>query len=539
MKGMSRLWAAVLAVLLLLQCACASPAPPVSAPVSSAGVSSREESSSAAESSSQAASSAVSSAASSDVSSEVSSDVSSETSSEVSSEESSSETPWVEPDPTPTPAPTPTPSSSETPSETSSAASSDVPPVSSQVSSAVSSEASSEVSSESSSAASSEASSSEPSSQVSSETSVPVSSELSSAPSSSSEGSSSASSAESTGSSSEDTSRGEELSPIEQVVAGAENKSALRLSETPLTSEEEANRYFYDMVAANYIDFGVFVTKPVFAHTAEEYAEMFPGLDSIEMTGAAMYKNGYYFRFRLSRNINFALKTAVLSANTAYLTEKERQAYDALWTVLATYTATGADAANVMAIHDYIVGTTVYSSGSANAYDATGVLVDHTAVRDGYSKAFQLFMDALGIPCVRLTGSASGVSHAWNAVLLNGCWYHVDTTWDDPVPDTGGVSYEYFLVTDSILQQTHSWSASIACTDESMLLLPYSGCVGETLEALTARYTEQVNRGYSAATLVYPTGLATDEEIVLAMGANSYYPSFTRGPWSVLVIPCA
>jgi len=353
------------------------------------------------------------------------------------------------------------------------------PPVSSEVTSESSSEASSETSSETDSAVSAE--SSAPSSSED-----PSSSEISSESSSVPESSSSAPSSSEESSAPEE-SRGEELSPIEQAVATATDKRHLQLSETPHTSEEAANRYFYDMVYSNYVDFGVFVTKPVFAHTAEEYAELFPGLDSITMTEAAVYSNGYYFRFHLSRNINFALKTALVSGNTAYLTETERLAYDNLWSVLDSCIQSDmSNTARVMAIHDHIVAHTTYGS-SGNAYTAVGVLVDRKAVCDGYSKAFQLFMDALGIPCVRFTGTAGGVSHAWNAVQLNGCWYHVDTTWDDPVPDTGGVSYEYFLVTDSILQQTHSWSASIACTDESIEVCLDAGTktffrLGQTIE---------------------------------------------------------
>ena len=58
---------------------------------------------------------------------------------------------------------------------------------------------------------------------------------------------------------------------------GAEDKRYLQLSQTPLESEDAANRYFYQMVVDQYIDFGIFVTSPSYAHTAEEYAHLFPG----------------------------------------------------------------------------------------------------------------------------------------------------------------------------------------------------------------------------------------------------------------------
>lgn len=331
-----------------------------------------------------------------------------------------------------------------------------------------------------------------------------------------------------------------ELSPIEEIVKHAEDKRDLQLSQTPQTSESAANRYFYQMVVDQYVDFGVFVTSPEYAHTAEEYAQLFPGLDSIKVTHAVVYSNGYYFRYKITRNANFALKTALLSGNTEYLTEKEQAAYRNLNTILNTHITDEMSAADqVRAIHDYIVLNTAYDLESESPYDATGVLVDGKAVCDGYSKAFLLFMDALHIPCVRITGTAGGVNHAWNAVQLGGNWYQIDATWDDPTPDTPGlVSYAYFLITDEMMAQDHTWTYSpVKCTDDSLLLYPYEGCVATTLDGLQAIYQAQKDAEQSFITLVYPTrSFGSDENIVLYLGASSYYPSFQRGEWSVLVI---
>ena len=43
--------------------------------------------------------------------------------------------------------------------------------------------------------------------------------------------------------------------------------------------------------------------------------------------------------------------------------------------------------------------------------------------------------------------SSQNINHAWNIVKVNGKWYHVDATWDDPVWDMPGRSnHDYFLV---------------------------------------------------------------------------------------------
>jgi transglutaminase/protease-like cytokinesis protein 3 len=57
-----------------------------------------------------------------------------------------------------------------------------------------------------------------------------------------------------------------------------------------------------------------------------------------------------------------------------------------------------------------------------------------------------------------MTGTADGELHAWNRVLLDGDWYQLDATWDDPIPDRGDFAgHTYFNVTDDIMDDTHTW----------------------------------------------------------------------------------
>ena len=75
-------------------------------------------------------------------------------------------------------------------------------------------------------------------------------------------------------------------------------------------------------------------------------------------------------------------------------------------------------------------------------------------------------MDLLGIECITVEGSAYGGTsdHAWNQVCLDGDWYCVDVTWDDPT--TFGTvseqtSHRYFNVTSQHMRDTdHQWDES-------------------------------------------------------------------------------
>ena len=63
-------------------------------------------------------------------------------------------------------------------------------------------------------------------------------------------------------------------------------------------------------------------------------------------------------------------------------------------------------------------------------------LVTHEGVCEAYARSMQLILNRLDIPCVLIHGlqtSGTPESHMWNAVRIEGKWYVVDATWDDPV----------------------------------------------------------------------------------------------------------
>ena len=50
--------------------------------------------------------------------------------------------------------------------------------------------------------------------------------------------------------------------------------------------------------------------------------------------------------------------------------------------------------------------------------------------------------------------------HAWNAVRLNGAWYQVDATFDDPIGgESSTISHFYFGQTDELMSRNHRWAA--------------------------------------------------------------------------------
>lgn len=63
-------------------------------------------------------------------------------------------------------------------------------------------------------------------------------------------------------------------------------------------------------------------------------------------------------------------------------------------------------------------------------------------VCEGYAKAFKVLCKKKNIPCVLVDGNAtsdgiSGGAHMWNYVQVDGEWYAVDVTWNDPYVSSG------------------------------------------------------------------------------------------------------
>ncbi len=122
---------------------------------------------------------------------------------------------------------------------------------------------------------------------------------------------------------------------------------------------------------------------------------------------------------------------------------------------------------DIKMVHDYLVENIEYdtSLSQSNIYNVYGALVNGRAVCEGYARSFKYLMDELGIPCTLVIGTGTNSqgqteNHAWNYVQLNGTWYAIDCTWDDPVSSSGYVSqssrYRYFLKGSNEFLQDHT-----------------------------------------------------------------------------------
>lgn len=133
------------------------------------------------------------------------------------------------------------------------------------------------------------------------------------------------------------------------------------------------------------------------------------------------------------------------------------------------------DLEKIRAVHDYLVKNISYDLGVER--DVYTIFTEGKGVCSGYAEAFKMLLDTLGIECILVFGIAEDEYHEWNAVKLNGEWYHIDVTWDDPLvkndlgvatsdyKDGSNISYEYFLVPTTIIEKDHKIENTVPDTN--------------------------------------------------------------------------
>lgn len=114
--------------------------------------------------------------------------------------------------------------------------------------------------------------------------------------------------------------------------------------------------------------------------------------------------------------------------------------------------------------HDYIVQNYGYdqTKGSADVYN---MLLTGEGTCMAYTGLFDYIMTQCGIEST--TAKSEQLNHIWNVVELDGEYYNVDVTWDDPI---GGLpfstSHKYLLKSDDyfVSHKHEGRESSVECT---------------------------------------------------------------------------
>ena len=131
---------------------------------------------------------------------------------------------------------------------------------------------------------------------------------------------------------------------------------------------------------------------------------------------------------------------------------------------------TRGEAETVLYLHDCLADRYAYDTrptGNATAY---ALFRDGVGICQAYALAFLALARGAGLEADLVT--SDGMDHAWNHVRVDGVWYHVDVTRDDPIPSAEGgeeVNHARLLRSDEGMASLgyfgYTCGAGHACTD--------------------------------------------------------------------------
>lgn len=173
---------------------------------------------------------------------------------------------------------------------------------------------------------------------------------------------------------------------------------------------------------------------------------------------------------------------------------------EALNAVVTQASGKNSDIEREIYVHDYLMETVEYDEKADMNQSAYSALVGKRSVCAGYSRAFQLIMQKLGIPCYYCTGLADGGEHAWNIISIGGAYYNIDVSWDDALTSAYRTNtYTYFNVPDNTFLKDHQrdvLSAQLpACNGSSLAgTALFSGGTGASANDSPAAAVQETKR---------------------------------------------
>lgn len=135
--------------------------------------------------------------------------------------------------------------------------------------------------------------------------------------------------------------------------------------------------------------------------------------------------------------------------------------------------------------HDYIALNNNFVKESGYNQTIYGGFVNGEIQCEGYAKSIQYLCDLTGIKSTVVVGTnESGDSHAWNVVKVDGKWYNLDTTWDDPILSNvvkTNIRYRYFLVPDEWIHNKSHFNVNKKTTGTQVTYFTPPACTSDDM----------------------------------------------------------
>lgn len=177
---------------------------------------------------------------------------------------------------------------------------------------------------------------------------------------------------------------------------------------------------------------------------------------SVVKTYCEQSYNSVYCTYNQAGRVTLTFSAANLGERTKEYREETMAAAlevrERLWESGAI-TASMTDTEKARVYFDWICGNCTYDYEAGDksvSHIPYGLFANGTAVCDGYTGAYNLFLKLEDIPCTAL----SGKGHIWTVAVLDGEEVHIDTTWGDA---GDSVDDSFFAMTAAQSWAHHSW----------------------------------------------------------------------------------
>ncbi|MBR5485524.1 MAG: hypothetical protein IKV41_03335 [Oscillospiraceae bacterium] len=138
-----------------------------------------------------------------------------------------------------------------------------------------------------------------------------------------------------------------------------------------------------------------------------------------------------------------------------YITAARKRFDDKVQAIVQQAKELDTDLERELFVHDILVKSIKYDKNALLHQSAYSALVFGNSVCAGYTRAFQLIMQQLGIPCYYCAGYANE-EHAWNIIKLDEEYHNVDISWNDTAGNADNeMYYDYFNISDKRIGYDH------------------------------------------------------------------------------------
>jgi len=260
--------------------------------------------------------------------------------------------------------------------------------------------------------------------------------------------------------------------PISLNFTTEKSESLLKENYTDIGNVAYSPKDFKDIISFSLANFKNEITIEITAYNTKDYN--LDIINNILLENPLLdygYKgaNGSIYTNNLSKSATMVINFDY-EYSKEYMEKMKKEVEDKSKEVISKIIKSGmTEKDKELEIHNYIVNNSKYDSRlfSGNmpneSYLDYGILINGVGVCDSYAKAIYRLLNIAGIECIYVAGDAYNgneiIPHAWNIVKVEGKFFHVDATWDDPISKDGRdiLSFDYFNISDDIISKDHIW----------------------------------------------------------------------------------